>query len=91
MTTLVSDNVINSAAKLAQAGFEVKTGGKWIELDGQATDEDRDWIAGSIADEADPAERKRLVREIIEVGLAAMRTGKELAREVLKAAGQPVT
>ena len=89
MAAVVSDDVINSAAKLAQAGFEVKTGGQWIELDGQATDADRDWVAGSIADEADPAERKRLISEILDVGLAAIRTGKELAREVLKAAGQP--
>lgn len=90
MAAMVSDDVINSAAKLAQAGFEVKTGGEWIELDGQATDEDRDWIAGTIADEADPGERKRLIREVLDVSLAAVRTGKELAREVLKAAGQPV-
>ena len=83
MTTTVSDDVINSAAKLAQAGFEVRTGGKWIELGDQATDEDRDWVASSIADEADPAERKRLIREVLDVGLAAVRAGKELSREVL--------
>jgi hypothetical protein len=47
-----------------------------------------EWISASIANEADPAERQRLIREVYESGLAATQRGQEFAREVLKAAGQ---
>jgi hypothetical protein len=87
MTTSIPENVIGLAAKLYEAGWEVKVAGQLFSGD-EMTDEDRDLIASSIANEADPAERKRLTRELLESGLAATQRGQELAREVLKAAGR---
>jgi hypothetical protein len=85
--TVIPSDVLESAQKVVRARWEVIAGGQTAQCNGEMTEEDREWLANSIATENDPTTRKRLIREVLDSGLAAMQVGQELAREVMKAAG----